>query len=166
MNHEGTKGYLFRAATREDDDACAELLAPVYGMARSELVSEYADFRSRFTDFGDLNPGMLGFVACDGKGRVIGVIEASIRLFAIGCDGSPVVFIEGVAVEESHRRQGIAKGLAGEVERWALDRGIRHLASDALVDNAASHAWHERLGFQRTPAVTNFAKAVANQERS
>ena len=154
---------LIRRATALDDAACARLLAPVYELEASHLVDEFTAFRARFTDFGDLDPGFVSLVACEKDGRIIGVIDATLRLFANGCAGAPVVFIEGVAVDADHRRRGIATRLVAALEDWATKCGIEHMASDALVENKVSHAWHASLGFDQAPAVTSFAKQLVGR---
>lgn len=50
--------------------------------------------------------------------------------------------------------------LVAAAERWALARGCSEFASDAHLDNTASHAMHARLGFTETERVVFFRKPL------
>ena len=105
-------------------------------------------------------PDMLVVVARDGE-RVIGFAEAAIRRdYVNGCETSPVAFVEGIYVAPAQRRRGVARALIAAVEDWARQQGLSELASDALLDNAQSHAMHEALGFGETERVVYFRKPL------
>jgi aminoglycoside 6'-N-acetyltransferase I len=91
----------------------------------------------------------------------IGFVEARARHdYVNGCETSPVAFVEGLFVAEGWRGQGVARALVNAVEDWARTRGMSELASDALLDNARSHAMHEALGFAETERVVYFRKPL------
>lgn len=101
------------------------------------------------------------FVASGEDGTPAGFAEAAIRHdYVNGTESSPVAFLEGIYVRPSARRQGVARALVDAVERWAAERGCGELASDALLDNDASHAMHRGLGFEETERVVYFRKLV------
>ena len=77
-----------------------------------------------------------------------------------GTQSSPVIFLEGLYVIPELRRQGVARTLVAEVARWARACGCSELASDALLENAASHAAHRALGFAETERVVFFRKRL------
>jgi aminoglycoside 6'-N-acetyltransferase I len=111
-------------------------------------------------------PGMLGqpdllvLVAREGE-AVVGFAEAAIRRDHVnGCETSPVAFVEGIFVRPDYRGRGVARALIAAVTDWAKAKGLRELASDALLDNAASHAMHQALGFTETERVVYFRKAL------
>jgi aminoglycoside 6'-N-acetyltransferase I len=105
-------------------------------------------------------PGMLVLVAHEGE-TVIGFAEAAIRRdYVNGCETSPVAFVEGIYVVPAQRRHGVARALIAAVEDWARERGLSELASDALLDNAQSHAMHQALGFGETERVVYFRKVL------
>jgi aminoglycoside 6'-N-acetyltransferase I len=58
------------------------------------------------------------------------------------------------------RRQGIARKLVAEAERWATVKGCSEFASDALLENTRSHAMHAALGFKESERVVFFKKAL------
>lgn len=106
------------------------------------------------------HPDRLVLVARDGK-AVIGFAEASVRRDCVnGCETSPVGFVEGIYVGPEHRHRGIARSMVGAIEQWAYERGLTELASDALLENADSHAMHEALGFSETERVVYFRKGL------
>ena len=76
-----------------------------------------------------------------------------------GCDSSPVAFLEGIYVAPEHRRSGIARALVAACRDWGLAHGCAELASDALLDNLASHAFHKAIGFEETERVVYFRLA-------
>lgn len=99
-------------------------------------------------------------VAADGTAA--GFIEASRRQdYVNGTSSSPVGFLEGVYVVPQHRRQGVARQLVAAAAQWAARSGCSEFASDALLDNSASHAMHRALGFEETERVVYFRRALA-----
>ena len=102
------------------------------------------------------------FVAYCGLGEAVGLVEASVRAdYVNGAESSPVAFLEGIYVVPEARRKGVAAALVAAVTRWALDVGCRELASDALLENQASHAVHRALGFQETERVVFFHRVLS-----
>ena len=103
---------------------------------------------------------LLVLVAREGD-AVVGFAEAAIRNdYVNGCETSPVAFVEGIYVVPQQRRRGVAKAMIAAIEAWAEQRGLRELASDALLDNAQSHSMHEGLGFAETERVVYFRKTL------
>jgi aminoglycoside 6'-N-acetyltransferase I len=105
-------------------------------------------------------PDMLVLLAREEQ-AVVGFAEASVRRdYVNGCETSPVAFVEGIYVVPEHRDKGVARALIAAVEKWARDQGLQELASDALLENGASHAMHKALGFSETERVVYFRKPV------
>jgi aminoglycoside 6'-N-acetyltransferase I len=97
----------------------------------------------------------------DDSSEALGFAEASIRTdYVNGSHSSPVAFLEGLYVRPANRGQGIARQLVAGVQLWACEMGCTELASDALLDNQASHAMHEALGFVETERVVYFLKPL------
>ena len=94
-------------------------------------------------------------------GSAVGFVEASQRVdYVNGTSTSPVAFLEGLYVEPSARRKGVAQALVAEVARWAAAQGCSELASDSPIENVAAHATHRALGFEETERVVYFRRAV------
>jgi aminoglycoside 6'-N-acetyltransferase I len=101
------------------------------------------------------------FFAEGPEGRLCGFVEVSIRPWAIGCDSTPVGYIEGWYVDEDFRRQGAGRALVEAAEDWARSRGCRQMASDAELWNTVSHQAHGALGYQETGRVVTFKKDLS-----
>ena len=99
------------------------------------------------------------FVAED-QGKIVGMLELSLRPYADGCDSSPVPFIEAWYVAEDARRSGIGSALVRAAEQWARENAYTEMASDALLDNDVSHWAHAALGFEEVERAIRFRKVL------
>jgi aminoglycoside 6'-N-acetyltransferase I len=95
-------------------------------------------------------------------GRLAGFAEVSVRSVVDGCPPGPTAYLEGIWVEPEGRRRGVGRALLAAAEQWARDRGLSHFGSDALLDNAMSHAWHRAAGFEEVVRVVTFQKPLAS----
>lgn len=157
-----TSPFTIRPATPQDDAARAALLAPTYGTDAAGLCTEMVALRTGFDDFGDLSPGLVSLVAQADDGSIIGAAEATVRLYANGCDSVRVMFLEGIAVDQSRRQDGIAAALLARLEEIARHAGITELASDARCDDAAGLAFHHAAGFAEAERVACFVKHIGD----
>jgi aminoglycoside 6'-N-acetyltransferase I len=107
-------------------------------------------------------PGRFAqFVGYTDGGEPAGFVEAALRRdYVNGTESSPVAFVEGLYVAPAHRRHGVGTELIAAIIAWAQARGCTELASDALLDNTASHAMHRALGFEETERVVFFRKLI------
>lgn len=102
------------------------------------------------------------FIAYSSAGEHQGLVEVALRSdYVNGTESSPVGFLEGLYVAPAFRRQGIAAQLVQVAEQWAKKQGCSEMASDALLENTASHAMHRALGFDETERVVYFRKPLA-----
>ena len=99
------------------------------------------------------------FVAED-DGALIGFIEIGVRSYAEGAPDAPSAYVEGIFVEAEHRRRGVASAMLAAAEQWARREGFAYLGSDALIDNALSHAWHKAAGFAEVERLVVFGKSL------
>lgn len=119
--------------------------------------SEHASDTARILEHPDR---YVAYVALEGA-RAVGFAEGSLRHdYVNGCATSPVGFLEGIYVCPEYRRQGLARALCDAVQTWARKHGCAELASDALLENTASHGMHHALGFEETERVVYFQKAT------
>jgi aminoglycoside 6'-N-acetyltransferase I len=101
------------------------------------------------------------FVAFDGARSAIGFVEVALRSDHVnGTTTSPVAFLEGIYVVPHARLKGLARALFARAEHWAVNVGCSEFASDARLENAASHAMHRCLGFSETDRVVYFRKGL------
>src|SRR5262245_23616401 len=87
------------------------------------------------------------FVVDRGDGTLAGFVEAGTRLYADGCESSPVGYIEAWFTDPDVRRQGWGRALLAAAEDWARVQGYTEMASDALLSNVVSHKAHAAAGY-------------------
>jgi aminoglycoside 6'-N-acetyltransferase I len=144
-----------RTAQHEDAEALARMRFALW--PDSSLEEQRAEIETATSS----TLPVVTLLACDPAGRPIGFVEAGLRSHADGCDITvPVGFVEGWFVEAEWRGQGIGRALIAAAEAWARERGCREMASDALVDNEASIAAHQALGFEEVDRCVHFRKAL------
>ena len=105
----------------------------------------------------------VAFVADDERGERVGFVELSIRPFSDGCDSAPVPHIEGWYVAPHARRAGAGRALMRAAEEWSRARGFVELASDAELDDVASHQAHAAIGFEEVDRLVKFRKALGDE---
>lgn len=107
------------------------------------------------------HPDRAAFVAIAADGKLSGFAEVTLRRdYVEGCDSSPVVFLEGIYVQPEQRQSGIARALSDSVAAWGHAKGCSEYASNALLDNVNSHAFHAAIGFEETERVVFFRKEL------
>jgi aminoglycoside 6'-N-acetyltransferase I len=103
------------------------------------------------------------FFATAPHADIVGFAEASRRLYAEGCETSPVGFLEGWYVDPAWRRRGVGRALVAACEVWAQGLGCREFASDALADNLVSASAHAALGFEEVEVIRCFRKQLPSE---
>ena len=100
------------------------------------------------------------FLAFEG-GQPVGFAQCQLRHdYVEGTESSPVGYLEGIFVEESCRRRGIAGMLLKACETWAKEKGCREFASDCELDNSDSLRFHLGVGFAEQNRIICFAKKL------
>lgn len=89
-----------------------------------------------------------------------GMLEASIREYAEGCNSSPVGYIEAWFVYGEYRRTGVAAELVKAAENWAKEKGCTEIGSDTWLDNEVSIKAHLKLGYYEVERLVHFAKQL------
>lgn len=106
-----------------------------------------------------------GAIAPRGLPVAIAFINLSLRSdYVPGATQSPVAFVEGIYVKPEYRGAGVGKAMIQYAEQWAREQGCIELASDALLENSASHAFHARVGFQEAERIVAFIKVIPPTE--
>jgi aminoglycoside 6'-N-acetyltransferase I len=107
--------------------------------------------------FAEPDETLATFVLDRLDGRLGGFIEVGQRNYAEGCASSPVAYIEGWYVD-ADLRQGLGAALVRAAERWARDRRLTEIASDAETDNEVSISAHRALRYAEEARVVCFRK--------
>ena len=91
----------------------------------------------------------------------IGFAQCGLRRdYVEGTDSSPVGYLEGIYVEEAHRRKGYARLLLSACEIWAGEQGCTEFASDCELSNAESLQFHLNVGFEEANRIICFTKKL------
>ena len=144
--------YVIRKAVPADAGTLSLLASQMWEHDPSELEPEFINLTA--------NDEAACFLAFDGTAAV-GFAQCQLRHdYVEGCETSPVAFLEGIYVDEAHRRDGIAGMLLSACEEWARSIGCKEFASDCELDNHASHAWHIQAGFTEMNRTIWFAKQL------
>ena len=145
-------------ANIEDIKEITELSVLLYCGDYSEKHEYDELFDSNKEDL--LNSKMAFFLAFDDK-KAIGFSHVYIRHeYVNGTESSPVGYLEGIYVTPDYRRQGIAQSLLKMCEEWSKERGCPEFASDCLLENKYSLAFHLKMGFKETERIILFAKKL------
>jgi aminoglycoside 6'-N-acetyltransferase I len=110
--------------------------------------------------FADPPEHAVCLVAADADGHLMGFAEFGLRDYAEECRTSPVGYLEGIYVEPDARAGGVGRALVAAGEDWARQRGCREMASDRALDNDASGAFHEAIGFAEAGRIVCYRKEL------
>ncbi|SNT10614.1 aminoglycoside 6'-N-acetyltransferase I [Ekhidna lutea] len=94
-------------------------------------------------------------------GIYLGFIQLSLRSeYVEGTSTSPVLYMEGIYVDPSHRKEGIAKKLLETAETWGKKRGCSEMASDTEIINQLSIDFHKSVGYDEVSRLVTFKKSL------
>ena len=155
------KSARIAQATLGDIDSVAALRHALWPDV--PLDDLFEESQSLIDDQGANAAVFLAFI--HGAAVAVGLAEVVLRRdYVNGCETSPVAFLEGVYVAPGHRRMGIARALVAKAADWGRAVGASEFASDARLDNEASHAFHRAAGFEETDRVVYFRRAISERD--
>ena len=141
---------MIRKAVLSDLPALTDLALKLWPEhEREELEKELAEILKKEEAVFFLAEHGAGFAQCQLR-----------RDYVEGTESSPVGYLEGIYVEEGHRRRGLAKELLAACEAWARDRGCREFASDCELTNTQSLCFHLALGFEEANRIICFTRKL------
>ena len=104
-------------------------------------------------------PDSVFFLAADGE--AVGFAQCGLcRDYVEGTQTSPVGYLEGIFVKETHRGRGCARALLAACKDWARKQGCREFASDCELDNEMSLAFHLATGFAEAGRIICFTSKL------
>lgn len=118
---------------------------------------------------GELEAEFASLLSSDGSAVFLFFVQSQPVAFAHcrlrydyveGTHASPVGYLEGIYVEEEHRRRGIAAILLRHCEQWAISKGCGEFASDCELHNADSLNFHLHTGFSEADRIVCFTKKL------
>ncbi|KAA9023891.1 aminoglycoside 6'-N-acetyltransferase [Niallia endozanthoxylica] len=91
----------------------------------------------------------------------VGFAQCQLRTdYVEGTENSPVGYLEGIFVEDTYRRKGIAKQLLAACEDWARQQGCTEFGSDVEIQNLDSLRFHLKNGFHEANRIICLAKKL------
>lgn len=143
---------MVRKAGSRDVDALAELAAALWDACAEELANEFSQL---------ISTGKAQFFLKLEGDIPIGFAQCQLRYdYVEGTQSSPVGYLEGILIQDDHRRRGYATELLAACEAWAREKGCVEFASDCELDNIDSLLFHQAVGFTETNRVICFTKAL------
>ncbi len=145
---------MIRIAEKADIPSLALLasMPEVWSDAPEELAKDFEELLESEKDL---------VAVAERDEKVIGFANIRLRSeYVAGTKTSPVAYLEGIAVTEEYRGRGIAKELFEFCLDWAKKNGCSEFASDCLITNEASYAFHMALGFKEIERTVHFAKKI------
>lgn len=136
---------------------------PAWHRVRADFFEEdsIADHQRFLATFAKQHRPYFAIIA-EADGRPVGFAEISVRRdYVNGCKSSPVLYLEGIYVDQNYRKMGLARRLCEAAEAWGRANGMREFASDSDLDNTRSIESHKRLGFHEVDRVVCFSKPIA-----
>ncbi len=96
--------------------------------------------------------------------QVVGFINTTVRTdYVEGASSSGVMYIEGIYVIESYRRNQIAYQLINHVKEHALRLGLTQMASDTELDNEMSQFFHKAIGFKEVNRIVHYLMNISEE---
>jgi GNAT superfamily N-acetyltransferase len=102
------------------------------------------------------------FIA-EADGRPVGWVHVAMTDYI---EADPFAIIAGLVVDRNHRRQGLARRLMEQAERWAIERGSLVMRLNSSTTRTGAHEFYEKIGYERIKTQYSFARALgaARQE--
>lgn len=107
------------------------------------------------------DPRRFGVLVIDcGDGTLAGFVELALRDGVDGAARETTAYVEGWFVEKALRGDGWGRKLIAAAKRWARERGMAELASDAELWNRGAIGAHRAVGFRETFRVVQFLQRL------
>lgn len=83
------------------------------------------------------------------QNRVVGTVEMSYRRYSWRAFNEPQqIYLSNLAVQENHRRRGVARMLLQFAEQQALEWGFRNLYLHVMADNRRARQLYQQMGYE------------------
>lgn len=139
-------------ATINDLAVLLPIIVKLWGRTEENYFEEYQNLLTQS------NSAIFLFIEA---GNAYGFAQCQLRQdYVEGTNSSPVGYLEGIYVEDTHRRQGIAGELLSACQKWAKHQDCTEFASDCELDNYLSYHFHLHYGFIEVNRIICFKKEL------
>ena len=136
---------MIKLLEEKDLKTWSEMSAAVYGAKADEMLTECKEGRFPHDYVYFIDEEIAGFISLSLRND-----------YVEGTESNPVGYIEGIYIKNEYRNRGIARELIEFAKEWSKDRGCREMASDCLLDNLDSLAFHTSVGFKEANRIICF----------
>jgi GNAT superfamily N-acetyltransferase len=145
-----TTEYTIRQARKEDGVELARLSAQLgYPASDNVMVLRLRRLLASSDD--------AVFVAATPDGRLLGWVHGFLSQLL---ESDYRVEIGGLVVDEQFHRKGVGRGLVGQMEKWAVQRGAAECSVRCRTTRPEAHVFYESLGYGRVKTQIVFRKAL------
>lgn len=113
--------------------------------------SSHEQVRRRLRQLQD--EGHAVYVAEQSDGYVVGWVHVHTRELVVTDRQAE---IEGLVVDESHRRHGVGRLLMERAEQWAREKGCGVIQLRSNIIRKDAHIFYERIGYSNVKAQLTF----------
>lgn len=107
------------------------------------------------------SPGIVLFAVEPATDHAFAFAEVSLRTSPVtGSNAAFTPYLEGWYVDPAWRNRGVGAALIERACDWARNAGYLELASDTEIDNTASQAAHQRLGFREIERTITYLRPL------
>jgi ribosomal protein S18 acetylase RimI-like enzyme len=138
--------WIVRPAIELDAAGVARLCVEVNPFAYTGGSSTVEFYQRIFSDACKNDDELL--VVAQTESAIVGFVYAVIEHASDDCAKAPFASLEIIGVKSSYRRQGIARGLMGEVESWAKAKEMKIIQLAVAEDNQAAIKLNQSLGYR------------------
>ena len=98
----------------------------------------------------EISGNTRNFLIAESDGQIMGYASVFLPSAGGGAD------LMTIAIHPDFRRQGIAKHLIEELERWAADRGADSMMLEVDIENQNAIALYAKLGYEKLNIRKNY----------
>ena len=134
---------------KEDAIKCDELLTKLINDERKYNTNIKEDYRVKeyFENEYKEKNNILLVAKEDNDNKIVGYVFCKITMPDNGPNINCVAFLNGLYVEESYRKQGIATKLIEECKNLAIEMGVKIFELNVLTENVDALNLYQKIGF-------------------
>ena len=144
---------MIKQASKEEAEILSQMAIKIWNNdSIAELTNEFLSMMD--------DPDSACFIMFVNQ-KPVGFANASIRYdYVEGTESSPLGYLEGIFVEESHRKNNYGQELVEACQKWVKSKEIKEFASDCELSNLDSLTFHLAVGFSEANRIICFKKDI------